>query len=253
MARELPRAARETPRQPSCLIVQHVASEGPYVIADVLARAGAEVDQRVLSSGADLPRTLEGYQGLVVMGGPMSATSDEGFSSRAGEVELLEEALARGTPTLGVCLGAQLLAVAAGGKVYPGTMGPEIGWGAVSFTDAAATDPLLSGLGPEATVLHWHADTFDVPPGSTHLASSGRYPNQAFRAGDWAWGFQFHLEVDVQAVRAFLAAFGDDAIGAGTPPETIAAGAASATAKLAGLQRLVLERFAGLVLAASSA
>lgn len=96
------------------------------------------------------------------------------------------------------------MAVAAGGKVYPGPAGPEIGWGLVRLSDAAEDDRLLGGLPRQLEVLHWHGDTFDLPPGAVHLATGALYPNQAFRWGPTAWGLQFHLEVDNGAVAAFL-------------------------------------------------
>jgi GMP synthase-like glutamine amidotransferase len=231
----------------SCLVVQHIEPEGPYVIGDALAKGSVTVDVCLMPADPHLPPSLDGYQGMVVMGGPMSATSDEAFPTRAREIELLEEAIERGLPTLGVCLGAQLLAIAAGGKVYPGADGPEIGWAPVFFGHKAETDPLLAGLPEELTVMHWHSETFDVPPGSTHLASSKLYPNQAFRVGGRAWGFQFHLEVDRSAVGAFLGAFGDEAKAAGVAPGAISAQAGAVLAELATRQQLVLERFAFLV------
>ena len=231
----------------SCLVVQHVEPEGPYVIGDALAKVGVAVDVCLVSAGTHLPPSLDSYQGVVVMGGPMSATSDEGFPTRAREIELLEEAIERGLPTLGVCLGAQLLAIATGGKVYPGANGPEIGWAPVFFGHEAETDPLLTGLPGEMTVMHWHSETFDVPPGSAHLASSKLYPNQAFRVGGRAWGLQFHLEVDRSAARAFVGAFGDEAKAAGVAPGAISAQAGAVLAELATRQQLVLERFAFLV------
>ncbi len=226
--------------------MQHVAPERPYAIAEALVDAAVAVDVRVMSSRARLPRDLDGFQAMVVMGGPMSATSDEAFPTRGAEIALLEEALDRGLPALGICLGAQLLALAAGGKVYPGAEGPEIGWAPVSLTNEARTDPLLAGLPGELTVLHWHADTFDLPPGATHLASSKVYPNQAFRVDQNAWGFQFHLEVDDEAVGAFLAAFGTEAEAAGVEPAAVAAGTPASVARLADARRPVLERFARL-------
>jgi GMP synthase-like glutamine amidotransferase len=139
----------------------------------------------------------------------MSATSDDGYPTRRAELALLERALHQSIPTLGVCLGAQLLALAAGGTVHVGD-GSEIGWGPVELLPAAATDALFSGLASGLDVLHWHGDTYTLPPTATPLARSARYP-QAFRVGDVAWGLQFHLEVDATAVATFAAAFPDDA------------------------------------------
>jgi len=242
-----PRTTRPTAARARCLVVQHVEAEGPYIIAEVLAGAGVKLDLRALPTGAGLPSNLDGYQGIVVMGGPVSATSDAGFPTRVAEMSLLEQALERGVPTLGTCLGAQLLALAAGGKVYAGMEGPEIGWGSVSLAEEARTDPILAGLPGELTVLHWHSDTFDVPPASKQLASTRLYPNQAFRVGNMAWGLQFHLEVNSDAIQAFLAVFGDEARAAGVEPEAIAAEAPLALAQLAVPRRRVFERFAALV------
>jgi len=206
--------------------------------------------------GADrLPADLAAYAALVVMGGPMSATSDEGFPTRRAEVALLQYALERELPTLGVCLGAQLLALAAGAAVYTGQAGQEIGWAPVALTDQAPADPLFGSLfdalpgGPPAglTVLHWHGDTFDLPPGAAHLASSAMYPNQAFRTGPAAWGLQFHLEVDAAAIEAFVNDFGDQATACGTEPCAIRAAAPEALAQLEPVRRRVLGRFAELV------
>jgi GMP synthase-like glutamine amidotransferase len=179
----------------------------------------------------------------------MSADSDDGFPTRGAEIDLLAEALDRGLPTLGVCLGAQLLAVAGGGAVGRGPAGPEVGWAPVRLTGAAADDPLLSGLPGSLTVLHWHSDTFVLPPEATLLASNDRYRNQAFRCGLRAWGLQFHVEVDEGAVAAFLDAFGADAGPAGTTPAAIAGDSAAAVAALAPARDRVLSRFATVVVA----
>ena len=233
---------------PTCLVIQHLPPEGPYLIAEALENAGISVELCQVFAGDRPAASLDGYDGLVVMGGPMSAASDDGFPTRAAEIDLLEDALERRLPALGVCLGAQLLAIAAGGKVYPGAEGPEIGWAPVSLVVAEAEqDPLFRDLPSELTVLHWHGDTFDLPPGATHLARSKAYPNQAFRAGPRAWGLQFHLEVDVPAVDAFLTAFGVEAAGCGVAPADIAARAGQAVAALAPERGKLLDRFAGLV------
>ena len=88
-----------------------------------------------------------------------------------------------------------------------GAEGPEIGWAPVSLVGEPEQDPLFRYLPCELTVLHWHRDTFDLPPGATHLAASRAYPNQAFRAGPRAWGLQFHLEVDECCGRRFPGGF----------------------------------------------
>ncbi len=232
---------------PTCLVVQHVEPERPYAIGDALGAAGVAVDLRRVFAGEPLPSDLTGFAGCVIMGGPMSACDDEGFPTRRFELDLLVDALAREVPTLGVCLGAQLLARAAGGKVFPGGAGPEVGWAPIELTRSAAHDPLLADIPARLTVLHWHGDTFDLPPGSAHLATSARYPTQAFRIGAVAWGLQFHLEVDDEAVGAFLDAFGSDAGRAGTSAASIDAATPGALDALRPHRARVLARFAQLV------
>jgi GMP synthase-like glutamine amidotransferase len=225
------------------LIVQHVEPEGPARIAEALARAGHVVAVHRSDLDGD-PPVPDGHDGVVVMGGPMSAASDDAFPTRPAELELLRTALGRGLPTLGVCLGAQLLALAAGGEVHRGDAGPEIGWGPITLHEETAHDPLLRGRPPTLEVLHWHGDTFTLPPGAALLASSGRYPHQAFRVGERAWGLQFHLEVDAAAVERFVDAFAH---------ETPDGGAAILAATPAALDALtphadvVLDRFAALL------
>jgi GMP synthase-like glutamine amidotransferase len=234
---------------PSCLVVQHVEPERPYAIGDALAAAGVEVDIRRVHAGDPVPTDVADFAGVVVMGGPMAAASDRDFPSRQEELLLLADAIARGVPTMGVCLGAQLLALAGGGRVFPGTTGPEVGWAPIDLTDGAGDDPLFRDLPERLTVLHWHGDTFDLPPGSAHLARSVPYPAQAFRIGNRAWGLQFHLEVDEHAVAAFLDAFGPDAERAGTTPGVIEAASPGALRALMPDRARVLSRFADLVAA----
>jgi GMP synthase-like glutamine amidotransferase len=237
---------RETQSMTSCLVIQHVLPEKPYKIAEALGRAGVDVVICQTFSG-DTPPGPDRFEGIVVMGGPMSAASDEGFPSRKAEVALLTEALERRIPTLGVCLGAQLLAVAGGGEVTNGVAGPEIGWGTVQLSGAAASDPLLSGLPRDLGVLHWHGDTYGLPQGAVNLASNATYSQQAFRCGPRAWGLQFHVEIDGEAVEAFLNAFGADAFAAKTTPDAIRAGTPAALASLRPCQSRILDRFASLV------
>jgi len=232
---------------PSALVVQHLQPEEPFAIADALVSHGVELDIRRVFYGDPVPSDASGLDAVVVMGGPMSARSDDGFASRRAELALLEDALARQVPTLGVCLGAQLLAAAAGGMVTVGVAGPEIGWGPVRLAPDAENDPLFRDLPPSLTVLHWHGETYGLPPGAAHLASTERYPNQAFRMGRCAWGLQFHLEVGVEAVAGFTATFGAEARSAGVDPAAIDAESARAVAELEGPRGTLLERFADIV------
>lgn len=230
-----------------CLVVQHAEPETPGTLAAALTRHGVTADVRRVFAGDELPEDLLGHDGLVVMGGPMSAHLDRGFPTRARELGLLRGALAAGRPTLGICLGAQLLALAAGGDVFRGEAGPEIGWGTVRLRAAAGEDALLSGLPRELTVLHWHGDTFRTGAQAVLLASSARYEVQAFRVGPAAWGLQFHVEVDEDQVRAFVAAFAEDAARAEDGAEGIVSRAPEALEALRRPAALIGDRFAALV------
>ncbi len=198
---------------PKCLIVEHVAPEPPFAIAEAFARAGVDVDRRRVFDGDASPGRTRRLRRLwwswaVPCRPAPTTTSPPG----PAELALLAEALRLGVPTIGVCLGAQLLAVAAGRiGVSKGPSGPEIGWGTVELTPACAADPLLAELPARLEVMHWHGDTFDLPQGAIHLIENPTYVNQGFRVGDTAWGLQFHLEVDEDAVDGFLEAFAAEA------------------------------------------
>ncbi len=230
---------------PTCLVIEHGPEERPYVIGAALTAAGVAVETCRPYAGDAVPLSARSWAGVVVMGGAMSAASDDGFPSRGAELALLADAVAHPVPVLGVCLGAQLLAQATGGRAFAGPAGPELGWTRVRLSQAAASDPLLHGLPEHLGVLNWHGDTFDLPPGAVALASGRRYPNQAFRLGPSAWGLQFHIEVDQAAVEEFIAGFGHE-----EAPEAMAALATAAPAALGELgppRDQLLTRFAALV------
>lgn len=231
----------------ACLVVQHVPPEPPWAIGAALERAGIDLDVRRTFAGDPVPPDASDHDGLVVMGGPMSACSDEGFATRCGEVALLRDALARSVPTLGVCLGAQLLALAAGGRVSAGGEGPEIGWSPVEFLTTRRGDLLFAGFPDSLPVLHWHGDTYDRPPGARHLARNERYPNQAFRVGESAWGLQFHLEVTPEAVDQLLRSFPTDAAQAPGGPDAVRSSTRAALAILTTWRDLAFDRFAAMV------
>jgi GMP synthase-like glutamine amidotransferase len=232
-----------------CLVVQHVAPEEAFAIEKALAAADVDVETVQVFAGDPVPASLSGLDGLVVMGGPMSANADDGFASRRAELALLSQAVAAGIPTLGVCLGAQLLALATDGSVRRGESGPEIGWGPVELTEACQSDALFAGLPTPLRVLQWHGDTFSLPEGGTLLATNAAYPNQAFRIGPMGWGLQFHIEVDAAAVAGFLEAFGADVEGTSGGGERIRAQTPAALTELAPIRAVLLDRFAQLVAA----
>jgi GMP synthase (glutamine-hydrolysing) len=184
--------------RPTLLAVQHVPWEGPHRILDACGALRVKTVKPL--AGQPLPGHEE-VAGAVFMGGPMNVDAVGRFPALAAEREWLAEAVGRGMPVLGICLGAQLLARALGAEVRPGA-GPEIGFAPVEVSDPA--DPLLGGLAPRSHVLHWHGDVFDLPDGAECLASSERTPCQAFRVGN-AWGVLFHPEADFALVEAWLA------------------------------------------------
>jgi len=171
-----------------------------------LGDAGLLLDVRRPYDGSALPAELDGHAAVVVLGGSMGAYDDEAAPWLPVTRQLLAAAVGAGVPTLAVCLGAQLLAVATGGRVERGGDGPEVGPGLVAKRDAAGADRLFGPVPFTPDVLHWHWDAVTVlPPGAVLLASSTRYAHQAFRVGDAAWGVQFHPETTPEMVRRWAA------------------------------------------------
>ena len=130
-----------------------------------------------------------------MLGGPIGVYETHAYPFLAAEIAVLEDRLAQDRPTLGICLGCQLMARALGAQVFPGGV-KEIGWGSVAFTEAGAASPLAPLAENAAQVLHWHGDTFDLPQSAVRLASNSAYENQAFAFGDASLALQFHVEPD---------------------------------------------------------
>ena len=179
---------------PRLLVVQHEASSSPGLLAGAAATAGVEL-RVVEAPGQQVPVTLDGFDGLVVLGGVMDADETDAYPHLARTLDLVRDAAARSAPTLGICLGAQLAADALGGRAYPGPAGEELGWTKVELTAAGRADPVLGALEEPAELFQWHHDSFDPPPGATLLAGGAVYPSQAFRLGSVV-AVQFHPEVD---------------------------------------------------------
>jgi GMP synthase-like glutamine amidotransferase len=176
------------------IVLQHVAWEGPGLIALEAKSRGLSLDVRRLDRGDSIPNP-DHLAGLVVMGGPMGVYETGKYPFLSEECRLIAELARRNRPVLGVCLGAQLLASALGANVYPGQQA-EVGFGSVELTPEGKQDPLFESIEGSVPVFHWHGDTFDLPNGAVLLASSKEYPHQAFRFGSCAYGLQFHIEAD---------------------------------------------------------
>lgn len=210
------------------LVVQHVAAEGPGRFAEWLPANGVALETVHPYAGDELPEAIAA-DALIVMGGPMSAYDDNNAPWLPAVRGLLASAVSDGVPALGVCLGAQLLAVAAGGTVERGAHGPEIGLGEVEVNTA---DQLLDA--GSIPVVQWHYDTVtQLPPGAELLASSRLYPVQAFRVGTAAWGLQYHVEAAPDLIAQWARAEHRDEDGIVAPLRAVDAEIATAGAALA--------------------
>ncbi len=230
------------------LVVVPSETDPPARLGAWLTDAGLVLDERHLGRGDALPATLEGCDGLLVLGGPRSAT-DDGTGPDLNDLRaLLREAIATDTPTLAVGFGAQLLAEAGGGTVGAGAEGPEVGATLVAKRDAAYADPVFGPLPLSPDVIAWHHhEIATLPPGAILLASNPHCAHQAFRVGDRVYGVQFHIETTPETVRAWAAG---DPVGVAAAPvdaETLCARADAVHDDLAETWAPFAARFADLV------
>jgi GMP synthase (glutamine-hydrolysing) len=186
---------------PNAVALRHVAFEDLGLLAPLLARRGhtvryLDVPVEPLDSFDPLAPDL-----LVVLGGPIGVYQTDEYPFLVPEIELIARRLAAGRPTLGICLGSQLIARALGKRVYPSGV-KEIGWASIELTDAGR-ESCLRHLADTA-VLHWHGDTFDLPDGATLLASTALCTNQAFRWRDHVLALQFHPEAAGVALESWF-------------------------------------------------
>ncbi|MFQ5956803.1 MAG: type 1 glutamine amidotransferase [Candidatus Brocadiales bacterium] len=192
------------------LIIKHIDIEGPGTLGDFVERN--KVPYQVVNAFLEDSYVEEpgDYSAVVTLGGPMGVYDDEEVYPFLGwEDAFLKRAIVENVPVLGLCLGAQLLAKAAGAKV---TKAPEkeIGWFDVSLTEDGRTDPLFEGMPEKLLVFQWHGETFEIPEGGKKLAGSSVCPNQAFRVGKTAYGLQFHLEVTPPMINQWIDAYKEE-------------------------------------------
>jgi len=189
--------------RPKILVFQHVPYEPLGTLDPLLKESGFRIRYVNFGRNPDHLPSLDKYAALIVLGGPMNSDQIDRYPNLVTEVEIIREAIETDMSVLGICLGAQLLVKALGGGVQRNPL-REIGWYDVDLTEAGKTDPVLSAFANRQQVFQWHEDGMSLPPGTVHLASSPRSNVQAFRHGEHAYGFQFHLEVDSSMIERWL-------------------------------------------------
>jgi len=234
---------------PRALVVQLCDDDGPGRLGDWLRAAGLKLDVVRPDRGAPLPQELIGYDGVVVLGGPQAAYDPPATAPYLNPVmALLRRAVADRVPTLGVCLGGQLLARALGGVVRRGERGPELGAHLVAKRDVAAEDPVFRSVPFTPDVIQWHYDEIaELPQAAVLLASSPAYPNQAFRIGECAWGLQFHIETTPEMVTRWAEQDREQATALGFDVDAVVAGAVAAHDDVEDVWAPAMSRYAGVV------
>jgi GMP synthase (glutamine-hydrolysing) len=184
------------------LLLQHLASEGPGLIAESLRAAHHEL--KIIELWRQSPECdLDEWDGLIIMGGPASA-NDTHLPSITSSLDLIRTAIQCNTPMLGICLGAQLMAKAAGGTIHQSPV-RELGWYPIYPANQAVDDIIFNNLSSDLRVFQWHGETFGLPGSAIHLATNPNVPNQAFRLARGQYGLQFHVEIDLDMIDAWIA------------------------------------------------
>jgi GMP synthase (glutamine-hydrolysing) len=233
---------------PRLVVVQHQDDGGLGRLAAPFARS-TRLEVRRPDRGEPLPDGLDGVHGLVVLGGSMAAWEDERTPWLPATRALMAEAVEAGVPLLGICLGAQLLAHATGGRVERGAHGIEAGLSRIVPTPDADADPLMAALPPDGFVgTQGHQDEIvELPAGAVLVGTARPYPHQAFRLGATAWGVQYHPEVTADDFDGWMREDADAVAAAGLDPLDVARSVRAADAALDELAAVHAAAFLGVV------
>jgi GMP synthase-like glutamine amidotransferase len=216
--------------------VQNIACETLGTLEQMFRSDGFEIE-KINAQSDPIPESSKDYAAIIILGGPMAVY--DGLPHLQREQELIRDAIKNDTPVLGVCLGSQLIAQAAGGRVYKGRQ-KEIGWSSVYVTPASSNDIFRGVTDKTIRVFQWHGDTYDLPSNAKMLAYSDLYP-QAFRIGS-AVGIQFHLEVDRNQIESWMKEYNAEVSAEKIKPASILPGPGDIE-QLAARCRLVYNNF----------
>ncbi len=185
------------------LILEHEPSEGPGIFLSILAEGGVSYSRVKLFDGQAIPE-WGGLSGVLIMGGPMNVYEESAYPFLTTEDRFIKYCLHNSIPVLGICLGAQLIAKAAGAKISKAPH-KEIGWYEVRLRGEGRRDPLLAKCPATFSVFQFHEDTFEIPAGAVHIIESAPCRHQGFRIDPTVYGFQFHVEATAAMIAEWIA------------------------------------------------
>lgn len=189
--------------------LKHIDTEGPGTLGKFFEEQGFSSTTIELYNGDSLPQDFDNMEAVVILGGPMNVYEEDRHPFLKAETAFIAELIKRDILTVGLCLGSQLIAKAAGAKVYRAPV-EEIGFFDIKLTSDGLKDPLFYGVGQNNIFFQWHGDTFDVPNQGKLLASGLKCPNQIFKLGTKVYAFQCHMEITQEDAVAWVKEYVED-------------------------------------------